>query len=133
VLDKVKNRADAALAWRIQQSIDELRGEMDGRLRGLEDRLGGVEHRLNGLEPRLVEAEQVLRRMGPQIAAIEGRLESRRESGEPVTADAAGLAEARSLLEAVRAEHERIRARVALASHYEERLRVLEGKVGEAG
>jgi chromosome segregation ATPase len=126
VLDRVKNRADAALSWRIEQGLEELRGEVDGRLRALEDRL-------NGLEPRLVEAEQVLRRMAPQIAAIESRLESRRESGEPVGAEAAELDEARSLLEAVRTEHERIRTRVALASQYEERLRVLENRSGEGG
>ena len=128
MLDKVRGRAEDALAWRISQAVGELRGEMDGRLRALEGRLDGLEGRLDGLEPRLVEAEQVLQRMGPQIAALEGRVEDVRQAGEPVAASEDDVAQARQLLEAVRAEHERIRARVALASSYEERLRVLEGR-----
>jgi uncharacterized coiled-coil protein SlyX len=130
VLDKVRGRAEDALAWRITQAVDEVRrevdevrGEVDGRIRALEDRL-------NGLEPRLVEAEQVLLRMGPQLAALEGRVEDARQCAQPVAASPDDVAEARQLLDAVRAEHERLRARVALASSYEERLRVLEGRPG---
>jgi hypothetical protein len=67
-------------------------------------------------------------RLRVQVGVFEermGRLEQRLESGSFV-ADDASMAEARSLVDEVRKEHEQARVRMQVVSHYEERLRRLE-------
>ena len=54
-----------------------------------------------------------------------GRLEERLQGGTFV-ADDASMAEARSLVETVRREHDQARIRLQIVSHYEERLRRVE-------
>lgn len=86
---------------------------------------------------RLADFDHQFSRLLPQIAAIEERLvalevspraadeqtrEGVLESGDPTAAE---------LLEAVRAEHARVRERISLAIHYEERLRALEEKLAQ--
>ena len=66
-----------------------------------------------------------------QMGALEqrmGRIEELLGTGTFV-ADDAEQAEARSLVEEVRREHEQIRVRMQIISHYEERLRRLEATV----
>ena len=70
-------------------------------------------------------------RLRVQVGVFEermGRLEQRLESGTFV-ADDASMAEARSLVEEVRREHEQARVRMQIVSHYEERLRRVEEAV----
>lgn len=67
-----------------------------------------------------------MNRMGPQMAALEARLESLRERLVRPEAGPGDYDEALSLVEEVRREHERIRARISAASRFEERLRQLE-------
>lgn len=122
---RARGRFDAAVQWRAQQVVDSSHGD---RLRAVEDRLAALEGRVGGFEPRLIEAEQAIQRLAPQVSALEKRVEDLRDGAQPVQADDAQVAEARQLLDAVRAEHERIRARLALVSSYEERLRLLEGR-----
>ena len=57
-----------------------------------------------------------------------GRIEELLGTGTFV-ADDAEQAEARSLVEEVRREHEQVRVRMQIISHYEERLRRLEATV----
>jgi hypothetical protein len=67
-------------------------------------------------------------RLRVQVGVFEermGRLEQRLESGSFV-ADDASMAEARSLVDEVRHEHEQVRVRMQIVSHYEERLRRVE-------
>ena len=67
-----------------------------------------------------------------QIGVVEGRIgliEERLRGGEPVIAEEDEWAEARSLLELVRREHEQIRVRMQVIAQYEERLRRLEDAV----
>lgn len=87
--------------------------------------------RLERLEVRLADAERELRRVSPQLAALEQRLEDLRERLDSPTyaASPEEQAEARSLVEDVRREHAQVRARISAATVFEERLRVVEEKV----
>ena len=70
-------------------------------------------------------------RMSVQLGALEerlGRLDEQLATG-PVAGDDAARAEARSILDAVRREHEQVRVRLQIISHYEERLRRVEAAV----
>lgn len=88
---------------------------------------------LADLESRLGDVERELVRISPQLAALEARLEDlvARLDGTPLAATPEEQAEARSLLEEVRAEHARVRARITAATVFEERLRVVEDKLAE--
>ncbi|NYI45470.1 uncharacterized protein involved in exopolysaccharide biosynthesis [Nocardioides aromaticivorans] len=87
--------------------------------------------RMADLERRLADAVRELGRMGPQLAALETRVEelAARLAPSP-TGDAADVEAARNVLEEVRAEHARVRARISAATVFEERLRVLEERAG---
>lgn len=76
---------------------------------------------------RIAELERDLGRIGPQVAALEARVEDL-HLGEvgPRSVDPDDLAAAGSLVEEVRREHERIRARISAASRFEERLGAVE-------
>ncbi|NUR05495.1 MAG: hypothetical protein HOQ22_01945 [Nocardioidaceae bacterium] len=84
--------------------------------------LHDVHARLDRQHERIAALERDLARIGPQVAALESRLEDVRAHGGPVSADAADLEEARTLVAEMRREHERMRARVSAASRFEERL-----------
>lgn len=73
---------------------------------------------------RDVEHARVMVQMGAFEERM-GRLEERVGAGTFV-ADDAELAEARSLVDVVRREHEQARVRMQIVSHYEERLRRVE-------
>ena len=77
---------------------------------------------------RIAELERELKRVSPQLAALEERLEDLRQRLEVPDLDASqgDRAEARSLIEEVRREHAQVRARISAATVFEERLRVLE-------
>lgn len=82
------------------------------------------------LETRLADVERELGRVAPQVAALEARLEDLAALVEgPVSATDDEMATARSLLDEVRTEHARIRARISAATVFEERLRVVEDKL----
>ncbi|KRB80306.1 hypothetical protein ASE01_02125 [Nocardioides sp. Root190] len=99
------------------------------RAHRLPDELGP---RVEDLEKRLGDAVREIGRIGPQVAALEERLEAlRRRVEEPApTGSPEDVAAARTVLEEVRAEHARVRARISAAVVFEERLRVLEAKAG---
>jgi uncharacterized protein involved in exopolysaccharide biosynthesis len=88
--------------------------------------------RLNRQHERIAELERELARVSPQVAALEERLAALSapptppELGTVLESDDPAAAE---LLEAIRAEHARVRARISAAARYEERLRQLEEQV----
>lgn len=87
--------------------------------------------RVADLERRLGDAVREIGRIGPQLAALEERVEElRARLQDPPAADAAEVEAARSVLDEVRAEHARVRARISAATVFEERLRVLEDRAG---
>lgn len=98
------------------------------RLRSLVDALREVQAQ----RERIADLERELMRISPQLAALEQRVEDLRARLEDpaYVADEADTAEARSLVEEVRAEHARVRARISAATVFEERLRVLETHLG---
>jgi predicted nucleic acid-binding Zn-ribbon protein len=70
-------------------------------------------------------------RISHQVGVLEermGRLEEQLSTGV-LSHDDAAMAEARSIVDAVRREHEQVRIRVQIVSHYEERLRRVEAAV----
>jgi hypothetical protein len=108
-----------------------LRAQLDRQAKqidALTKSLAGVKEQLKPLaaaeNTRVVEHG----RLRVQVGVFEermGRLEQRLESGSFV-ADDASMAEARSLVDEVRKEHEQARVRMQVVSHYEERLRRVE-------
>jgi hypothetical protein len=101
----------------IEAKLDRQAKQIDALTKGL----ASVKERL-----RPVEVEHG--RLRVQVGVVEermGRLEQRLESGSFV-ADDASMAEARSLVDEVRKEHEQARVRMQIVSHYEERLRRVE-------
>ena len=81
---------------------------------------------------RIGDLERELMRLSPQVAALEARLEEMRLrlDGDVGSTGAEETSEARGLLDAVRAEHARVRARISATTVFEERLRVLEEQAG---
>ena len=117
------------------------------RLTRLTDRVAKLSSRLQAqheattrLDRRLADIERAAKvratehdKLGFQFGAIEqrlGALEQRVSDGDLVV-DAPAEAEARRLLDEVRAEHARVRARLQVVSAYEERLRRVEESVAQ--
>ncbi|MCZ2829758.1 hypothetical protein O2W14_13025 [Modestobacter sp. VKM Ac-2986] len=140
--DTLRARIDRMIAWRVDRRFDEVHhqlGDLRGRVERIEhrlDELGGhdrhVDGRIDHVERRLDPVQQEsswsaneLARLAPQVAAFETRLEQQSRP-QVYTGELADLPEARMLVDVVREEHARIRARLALVSAYEERLRRLE-------
>jgi len=89
-----------------------------------------LQERLENERRRIGAHERDLARIGPQVAALEERVETLREAvASPPVADDADRAEARSLLEEVRREHARVRARASSLERFEERVRRLEDEL----
>lgn len=90
-----------------------------------------VQSRFTRQHERIAELEREVRRLSPQVAAIEERLADltetlqRLEPRPAIPADAS-LEEVRSMWEEIQAEHAKIRARVSASARFEERLRLVE-------
>ncbi len=140
-------RVNESVAWRVTEQLEplraqlgedlrRLRGDLDRRLgEGLDRRLGELDGRVGSLERRLETVERQadwsaneLARLAPQVAALETRVEQKARP-TVLAGELQDLPEARSLVEVVRDEHARVRARLSLVSAYEERLRRLEERL----
>ena len=143
---KLTQRINRSVAWRVEELTAGLHGDVAGLRRQLGDlenstrdlgsdldkRIGDLERRLDAVERESSWSANELARLGPQAAAFETRLE---QQARPVvlTGELADLPEARLLVDVVREEHARIRARLSLVSAYEERLRRLEQRSATQG
>lgn len=135
---RLSARINEAVAWRVAEQADPLKHtvhRLDAENRSHRERLAEIDHRLGVIDGRLdaVERESAwsaneLARLNPQVASFETRLEKQAHP-EVLTGALEDLPEARSLIETIREEHARVRARLALVSAYEERLRRLEARV----
>jgi hypothetical protein len=85
--------------------------------------------RLDALEKEMAVARVDLDRIATDLRSLEQRLDAMTAATDPVTGDEAEVAEARNVLEAVRSEHARVRARLQVVSRYEERIRRIEEAV----
>jgi hypothetical protein len=133
--DTLRSRIDRMIAWRVDRRFDDVHaqlGDLRGRVERIEarlDELGGHGHhlgeRLDHVAHESSWSANELARIAPQVAAFETRLEQQSRP-QVYTGELADLPEARLLVDVVREEHARVRARLALVSAYEERLRRLE-------
>ena len=125
---KLSIRINQSIAWRVAEQVDPLRAEMHELERRLEHRIGELDRRLGAVERESGWSANELARLNPQVSAFETRLEQQARP-EVLTGGLEDLPEARNLVELIREEHSRVRARLALVSAYEERLRRLEARV----
>jgi predicted nucleic acid-binding Zn-ribbon protein len=114
--------------------LDELRHEFHSRIDELRsfvaDEVEQLRRQHDDLGRELDNLVQDIRRIAPQVAAIEHRLAASTEPTVVLTASATeDLDEARSLVKEVRAEHAKIRARLTAMAVYEERIGRLEASV----
>lgn len=115
------------------------------RLDDQQQRLGRQDKRLGDLEARVKELDRLTtldtverERRDAQVGTLEVRLADLEQRLADIPAGATGiplddeqLAAGRGLLDEVRTEHSRIRARMQVVSAYEERLRRVEESVAE--
>lgn len=101
--------------------------EVVARLNRLSRRLAKVEE----LVPTVRGHDRDLARIGPQVAALEERMEALRLAADAPVVDERDVPEARSLLAEVRRLHQQVRVRVTSLVRYEERIRQLEERLGE--
>ena len=125
-------RVNESVAWRVADQLEPVKaqiGEDVRRLRvDLDRRLGELDRRLGAVERQADWSANELARLAPQVAALETRVEQKARP-TVLTGGLEDLPEARSLVEIVREEHARVRARLSLVSAYEERLRRLEDRL----
>jgi DNA repair exonuclease SbcCD ATPase subunit len=144
--DRETDDRETGLAGRVRKRLDaRVRGLVDEALAPVRRRLTAQSRRIARLEAKLDErlpdavrtanrTYAELERLQPQLAAVEQRLEELRQRVDtrldPGTAEE--QEEARRLVDLIRREHEQIRSRMTAISWYEERLRKLEERVGDA-
>ena len=132
-------RVNRSIAWRVAEQVDPLRAELaqgvhrlredvDRRFGEVGARMGVLEARLGAVERQADWSANELARVAPQVAALETRVEQKARP-TVLTGELEDVTEARSLVEIVRDEHARVRARLSLVSAYEERLRRLEERL----
>ena len=129
---KVTSQAAALKALRSRVDEHERRSARQGEL------LKELKEKVTYLDrARTMEASERERRdaqfgtIEVRLAELEQRVHDARSPAEGTAPDAAELAEAHALVDDVRTEHARIRARMQVISAYEERLRRVEESLAE--
>jgi len=113
---RLKRRVDAAIRWRTDEAVH----PVARRAQDLHDWVARVEATAKWT------ANEV-RRLAPQVAAIEARIADLDDLLRRREIDAATASEPeRTMLDLIATEHERVRVRLAAVASYEERLRRLE-------
>lgn len=103
------------------------------RLTTLGERLKRNKELLDEMKPVAYRVQSLYEILAAQVGAIEERLQDLTDKVEAGSYDATEgeKADTRSLIEAVREEHQRIRVRFGAVTRYEERLRRLESALAE--
>ena len=117
-------RRAAFVPGSVTAQLDRQRRQIDG----LTKSVAALKERVRPIELDSHRREIEHGRVKVQVGVIEerlGALEERLQGGTFV-ADDDSMAQARSLVEEIRHEHEQVRVRMQLVSHYEERLRRVE-------
>lgn len=117
-------------------ALNRLRGEVIRKVRSAADaeRVRAVIEELRAITDRqrvrIADLERELARVSPQVAALEARLETLRDTVERgnLAAGAAsdGHVDASSIWAEIQRQQEQVRARITAATRFEERLRRLE-------
>jgi uncharacterized coiled-coil protein SlyX len=90
----------------------------------------GSQRRLDSLDASVAVIRVELEHVAHQLRALEQRLDESEQGASPAaTGTAVETSEAQNVLDEVRREHARIRARFQVVSRYEERIRRLEKAV----
>jgi hypothetical protein len=127
-LASASRRLERAIAWRVETALQPVQLQLDE----LALRVGNLERRLDERLPNAVRAAHravsEVERIKPHVAGTEQRLEELRQEVETRTDPGTSeeQREARRLVEEIRREHERIRARMTAIAWYEDRLRRVE-------
>ncbi len=144
-LRTIVRRAGAAVDWRIDElrhevapRIEALHGDLEGagaELAALRGAIDGLHADIEEVRRRMEALESELHRVTPQVASIEVRLEDAAERLDDLAPSELSSPDPAALeaLRQARVEHARIRARLAAISHFEERLRVIEKRLHDAG
>lgn len=111
----------------LQDQVDDLRGRLDHERGRLDDLIA----RVNGFHDRAEWTASQVERVLPQVAAQETEIQGLRARLEaaPLPESPEEVAQARTLIEEIRAEHARIRVRLTGVAQYEERLGRLEERL----
>jgi chromosome segregation ATPase len=118
----VIERSDA-MAGRLRTEIAELRTDLHRQLSDLHAEVATT----HTLAAELDWAQNELRRITPHIAAVDERVGVlERTKAVYLDTDTEQRSEARSLVEEIRAEHARIRARLSAVASYEHRIAKME-------
>lgn len=119
---RLAGRVRRRLRRRGQRELRQAVDQLQQRAEHSDEQFDRQHHRIGAIEREVV-------RIGTQVAAIEARLEDVRQESQPVSADGAGDAQSLAVLDEVRREHQKVRARISAAARYEERLRQVEDRV----
>ncbi|HEY8372422.1 MAG TPA: hypothetical protein VIL00_06725 [Pseudonocardiaceae bacterium] len=110
----------------LAEELRRLREDLERGLSSLHASLDDLRRRTDDLDGRSGWTENEVRRMGPHLAAVDERVAMLERPAARSSGDTAEQTESRSVLEEVRAEHARIRARLTAIARFEERLARLE-------
>jgi hypothetical protein len=122
-VETIAARSSAALATELRSEIADLRSDMKIELAELRT---AIDATIGDLAGRVDWTENELRRIGPHVAAVDERVAGLERPAPDPTADAPAQGEARSLVEEIRGEHARVRARLSAVAHYEHRIAKME-------
>ncbi|HEX3786847.1 MAG TPA: hypothetical protein VHW44_03230 [Pseudonocardiaceae bacterium] len=134
-VERIAAKHSALASERADRRFDEVWGRLDGsgrdidRAHGRLDEVAGwhtdLATEFRNLRDRVGKLEHELSRVGAQLGALDTRV-AKTERPAVVTTDGPPPAEAVALLDEIRAEHQRVRARLAAVASYEERIGRLE-------
>lgn len=119
MLNRLRRRIDVMVERRVDARVNE---RLEAALEQVAASQRDYDARLTGTQADFSYVRSEFDRIAPQLAALEQRFEALR--GRLALEDA----DSDDVLSRARAEHERARLRLELASHYEERLRRLEAQ-----
>jgi uncharacterized protein YlxW (UPF0749 family) len=108
----------ADVARQLRAELADLRAELQLNVTDLRSAVAAADERIN-------QVASTQDRLGPHVAAVDERL-AVLERPVPAPGDPAEQAEARSLVEEIRSEHARVRARLSAVASYEHRIAQLE-------
>ncbi len=125
VWSRIRPRVDAIAADRSAEVARVLRAELADLRAELRSNVTDLRSAVSATDERINQVEWTQERLGPQLAAVDERLASV-ERPAPAALDQSEQDEARSLVEEVRSEHARVRARLSAVASYEHRIASLE-------
>jgi len=110
-------------------AVDPRLAGSDRRLADIEGRLRRQRRELDRVSREVTACASLLQRLIPQLAALEVRLSEQQRDPATVTGTPDEVEQARSIVDEVRREHDRVRARLSGVAWYEDRLRKLEERI----